>query len=513
MRRGRQIVAGLVIFGVIAGFSYWFINRDKPKLNQYLTAAVTSEQIVNTVSTTGSIVDQYTYLVNSEGDLSLTQISGVATSSGGFPSEPLDDWKIKDILAKEGSVVARGAPIIVLENFDKSTKRIVAPRRGEILAINSLPQLSVTGNLFTIGSGRKLLSVSVKEGDLVKFTNSQRAIIDGDFPGKVVYVSTSATTNVEGDSAYQVLIAPESGEFQNSIKSGMTAQVEFLIEKEINPKYSTAKFIYEYEFEVDINNELTLSAKNGQLVPITTSSINNKDSWTVESLNVQLGDYLNAGDAIATLRNFDGTTKTVEAKEPGFVRDVFTAPQALLTGALIEIGVGPILAVVEVSEFDIGQVQIGQNASFSTNDQNEVFDAEVIAISSKAIADTSAVAKFKVYLEPVQTSANFRIGSSVRANIILQSINASKAVPVQALKQVNGAYTVEIIDQNGLAITRKVQVGVIGDEFAEIISGLDLAEELIIGSRAPQEVLPTQPTGPFGEGGNNSDDDDSSAEE
>ena len=165
-----------------------------------------------------------------------------------------------------------------------------------------------------------------------------------------------------------------------------------------------------------------------------------------------------------------------------------------------------------MSEFDIGQIEIGQKATFTTNDQEFEFQAEVVSIAAKTTIDTSAVAKFKVYLTPLDTSKNLRIGSSVTANIILQSTSARFAIPVQALKQVDGQTSVDVLGLNGEAITRQVTVGVIGDQLAEIVSGLDLESQVIIGTRAPSETLPTQPTGPFGEGGNRSDDSEEAVE-
>ncbi|MGA0798489.1 MAG: hypothetical protein ACO3O9_05005 [Candidatus Nanopelagicales bacterium] len=504
MRRGRQIVVIVVFIAVVASAILWFNNRDTAETSQFLTAKVTNEQILNSTSTTGVIVDQYTYLVNDNGDFSLTQINGVATTSGGFPADITDDWKLVNVLLKEGSKVVKGETVLVLENYDGSTEKILAPRRGEILRVNYAPNMKVSGNLFKLGSGKKLLSVPVSEGDLVKLTNDQPVLIDSNFIGKVINISPIASTSVEGNTTYQVLIEPETGRFADSIKSGMTATVEFVIDNEKDPKYTNAKFLYEYEFEVNTNSELTLTSRYGQTVSNVASTVSNKDSWTVESMAVALGDYVDKGDTIAILRNFDGTIKNVDSPESGYVREIFTTSGAYVSGALIEIGVGYRLAAVEVSEFDIGQIEVGQTATFSTSDQAEEFEAEVLSISSKALVDTSAVAKFKVYLKPLDSNASFRIGASVRANIILQATSSQKAVPVQALKEVNNEYVVEVLDSNGVAIERQVQVGVIGDEFAEIISGLELEDEVVIGNRAPQDVLPTQPTGPFGEGGNDS---------
>lgn len=511
MRRGRRIIVGIIAVGVLIGFGFWFLNRDQAVVDQFLTAPVTSEQIVNTVSTTGSIVDQYTYKIDTSGEMILTQIAGVATTSGGSVVDPIDDWTVAKINKNEGAAVSKGQTILTLRNFDGNTKNITAPSKGQVLSINTLEGFSISGEVARIGTGRVLVSVAVTESQLNKFIPNQPVAIavnssDQTTYGSVVFVSPVAQANLSGTARYKVLIQVAPGVFPDGIKSGMTATVEFPIAEDDDIRYTDATFIYEYEFSLNVDNEASLVSKNGTTVLSTPSAVTNKDNWRVEELPIQIGAFINIGETIAVLRNFDGSTQTVVAKAAGFVRDIYTAPGALVAGSLIEFGVSPILAVVDVSEFDIGQVDIGQTASFSTNDQQAEFAAEVISISSKATVDSSAVAKFKVYLKPLDSNASFRIGASVRANIILQESNAQKAVPVQALKQTNGQYSVEVIDSNGLAVGRDVEVGVIGDEFAEILSGLELGEEVVIGSKAPQEVLPTQPTGPFGEGGDDSED-------
>ncbi len=509
MRRSRRIIAAIILVGVAAGASFWFLNRDSVVVDQYLTAPVTSEQIVNTVSTTGSIVDQYTYQVDTSGEMVLKQIAGVVTTSGAVPVNPKDDWTVAKINKKDGATVKKDQTIITLRNFDGSTRNITAPSNGQVLSVNTLEGFSASGAVATIGTGRILVSVSVTESELNSFIPNQPVAIavnssDQTTYGSVIFVSPVADSSVTQGASYRVLIEVAPGVFPDGVKSGMTATVEFPIADDDDVRYTNAKFIYEYEFSLNVDNEASLVSKNGSLVTSTPSLTSNLDSWRVAELPVQVGTFLTAGQTIAVLENFDGTKKTITAKESGYVRDIFTAPKALVSGSLIELGVAPVLAAVEVSEFDIGQLAVGQTATFSTSDQPEEFEAEVLSISSKALVDTSAVAKFKVYLKPLDSNASFRIGASVRANIILQATSSQKAVPVQALKEVNNEYVVEVLDSNGVAIERQVQVGVIGDEFVEIISGLELEEEVVIGNRAPQDVLPTQPTGPFGEGGNDS---------
>lgn len=518
MRRNRRIISIVFVVAVLAGFGFWWSGRESGPAIKYLTTAVISAEIINSVSTTGTIVDQYTYQIDTSGELLLKQIAGVATASAGVPVIPLDQWTTAKISRTEGAQVSKGQTILSLRNFNNAIRNITAPSKGQVLSINTFEGLRASGEVARLGTGQILLSISITESQLDKFIPNQPVAIAVNSSnqttyGSVVFVSPTADSIVGTTASYKVLIRVAPGVFPEGIKSGMTATVEFPIQGDDDIRYTNARFLYEYEFSLNVENEATLVAQNGKvvtstLVTSTPSVIKNLDSWTVDSLNVSIGSYLEQGQVIAVLRNFDGSKKTILTKEAGFVRDIFTAPNALVAGSIIELGVGPVLAAVEVSEFDIGGVTIGKSAVFSTNDQVTEFSAKVISISAKAIIDTSAVAKFKVFLEPSNNSESLRIGSSVRANIILESTNAQRAIPVQALKQTAGENEIEVLGLNGEPIIRKVVVGVIGDQLVEIISGVELGEEIIIGNRAPQEVLPTQETGPFGEGGNRSRDED-----
>jgi hypothetical protein len=501
----------ILVFSVIFLVSavIWWTTRSDDKTSEFLTAPVVSAEIINSVSTTGTIVDQYTYDLDTSGLLLLKQIAGVSTLSTAIPIDPQDEWITAKIVKREGSNLTRGQTILTLKNYDGTTRNITAPQKGQVLSISTLEGLPVAGDVAYFGAGRILVSVSVTESELNKFIPNQPAAIavnssDETSYGSVIFISPVADSAFSTTPSYQVLIQVAPGVFPDGIKTGMSATVEFPIAEDDNVRYTDAKFIYEYEFSLNVDNEVGLVKKNGQNVNAITSVVTNTDSWTVETLNVQIGSFVNQGDVLATLKNFDGSIKSIKAPEAGYIRDIYTAPKALIAGSILEFGVGPILAAVDVSEFDIGQVEVGQRAVFTTNDQSGEINAEVVAISAKATVDSSAVAKFKVYLAPIDSNKVLRIGSSVRANIILESTQASFAIPVQALKEIDGRPSVEVLGPNATAVVREVSVGVIGDQLVEIKSGLTLEDQVIIGTRAPSEILPTQETGPFGEGGNDS---------
>lgn len=513
MRLKSRSFAILIFVLVLVASVIWWTTRSESPTSNFLTAPVVSAEIINSVSTTGSIVDQYTYNLDTSGSLLLKQISGVATNSGALPTDPQDDWVTEKIVKDVGSNLNKGQTILTLRNYDGSTRSVTAPQKGQVLSISTLQGFSVSGEVATFGAGRVLLTLSVSESELNKFIPNQPVAIavnssDKTTYGSVIYVSPTADSTTTATATYKVLINVAPGVFPEGIKSGMSATVEFPIVEDDDVRYTNARFIYEYEFSLNVDNEALLEKKNGESVTTTVSTASNADSWTVEALNTQIGSYVNEGDVVATLKNFDGSIKSLQSPAAGYVRDIFTAPKAVVAGALLELGVGPILAAVEVSEFDIGQVAVGQPAVFTTNDQIDEITAEVVAISAKAIVDSSAVAKFKVYLAPIGNTTIMRIGSSVRANIILESTQAQFAIPVQALKEAAGKFTVEVLAADLTAIAREVTVGVVGDQLVEIKSGLTAADQVIIGTKAPTDVLPTQETGPFGEGGNDSNEDD-----
>jgi multidrug efflux pump subunit AcrA (membrane-fusion protein) len=246
----------------------------------------------------------------------LKQIAGVVTTSGAVPVDPKDDWTVAKINKKDGATVKKDQTIITLRNFDGSTRNITAPSNGQVLSVNTLEGFSASGAVATIGTGRILVSVSVTESELNSFITNQPVAIavnssDQTTYGSVIFVSPVADSSVTQGASYRVLIEVAPGVFPDGVKSGMTATVEFPIADDDDVRYTNAKFIYEYEFSLNVDNEASLVSKNGSLVTSTPSLTSNLDSWRVAELPVQVGAFLTAGQTIAVLENFDGTKKTV----------------------------------------------------------------------------------------------------------------------------------------------------------------------------------------------------------
>ena len=65
-----------------------------------ITVAAKAETIESSVSTTGSIVDEYTFNINADSPAVLTKIAGVATTSAGTPVSLSDTWTVSKINKK-----------------------------------------------------------------------------------------------------------------------------------------------------------------------------------------------------------------------------------------------------------------------------------------------------------------------------------------------------------------------------------------------------------------------------
>jgi len=141
--RKRNVVIVAISALIVAGGIYTYTNSNKPDVDTYLTAAATSELIESSVSTTGSIVDEFTFNVNADTPAVLTKIAGVATTSSGNPVSLSDTWTISKINKDEGSIVAKNSTIVTLKNYEGNTQLIKSPVAGRVRAINGITGFAI----------------------------------------------------------------------------------------------------------------------------------------------------------------------------------------------------------------------------------------------------------------------------------------------------------------------------------------------------------------------------------
>jgi len=228
-----------------------------------------------------------------------------------------------------------------------------------------------------------------------------------------------------------------------------------------------------------------LESKKSQL---GNTEVKSPISGIITSLNVKVGDQVQQGRTIATI--IDSTQLNV---------------------------------VVAVDELDIPKVKIGQKASIEVDAfPDTVFEGEVIKIADIGQSSGGGVTTFDVTIS-IKDPGEIKIGMSATAEIQVDSRKGVVLVPIEAVQERNGEKYVLVStgssqgqpeDQEGagesqaseaemqgergrmrvgnrglIARTdsafggvdfRKVEVGITNETYAEIVSGVEEGEEVLI---------------------------------
>ena len=496
--RKRNIAIVAIVALVIGGGIYNFTNSKEDAVDTYLTVEAKAETIESSVSTTGSIVDEYTFNINADSPAVLTKIAGVATTSSGTPVSLSDTWTISKINKNEGSIVAKGQSIITLKNYEGNTQLIKSPVAGRVNAINGIQGFAINGTVATVGAGKILISIDVTETQSTKLSvglpialaiNSSDTLTSG-------YISSIKPTSTAGSDTsptYKVLITPTPKTLPATARAGMTATVDVTPAGSDRIRYTDAILIDEFSYDIDVNNKATLISRNGIDVQkeVTTQPSAGTKQWVVTEIKVQPGSVVKTNEIIATLKNFDGSTKSVKSPFDGTVREILTAPGAVVSNVVATIGTGPMIASIKVSEYDISNVALNQKVELKLGNSSEVSTGKVTQIGQVATTDSNGVSQFTVFTEPDSAVSSWRIGMSATAKIILQSKKASIAVPLQALVKKGSGTFVQILDENKTPIDKEVKIGETGSQFVEILSGINPGDEVVLGKQSTDGKLPT----------------------
>ena len=154
--------------------------------------------------------------------------------------------------------------------------------------------------------------------------------------------------------------------------------------------------------------------------------------------------------------------------------------------------------LAKVDETDIGQIQVGQTATFTVDTyMDKTFTARVSKISqtdtsntwnttgtssttSSASSSSGSVIYYYVTLDVDDPNDELRIGMTARVDINTSEKENAMVVPIAALKTNDkGSYVLRV---NAAGQTEQVQVttGIYSDEFVEILSGLNVGDKVSI---------------------------------
>jgi HlyD family secretion protein len=156
------------------------------------------------------------------------------------------------------------------------------------------------------------------------------------------------------------------------------------------------------------------------------------------------------------------------------------------------------LAAIKVSEFDISNVALDQTVELKLGNSSESDLGKVTQIGQVATTDANGVSQFSVFTQPSAPVSTWRIGMSVTAKVILQSKNAAIAVPIQALIKKGNSTFVQVLETGNNLVDKEVKIGVTGSQLVEILSGISVGDEIVLGKESADSKLPTSED-PFAE--------------
>lgn len=150
-----------------------------------------------------------------------------------------------------------------------------------------------------------------------------------------------------------------------------------------------------------------------------------------------------------------------------------------------------------VDDTDVVLVKQGASAIVTFDAlPGQIFDGTVDQVSNVGFTE-NGVTLFDVYIR-VEGNAEVKSGMSAKARVGAGSVEDVLLVPLEAVFRENEQNMVEILDPDGTVRTAILELGLMNNRVAEVISGLQEGDLVITGSSG--DILPSQSSGSGGGG-------------
>jgi macrolide-specific efflux system membrane fusion protein len=131
------------------------------------------------------------------------------------------------------------------------------------------------------------------------------------------------------------------------------------------------------------------------------------------------------------------------------------------------------------SETDTASIRVGQRATVTLNAQPDVeIKGRVIAIDETSTT-VNQVVNYGVTVQLQDVPRGVRVGQTVVAEVVTGRARDVLLVPSAAVTTAGGQSTVTVV-QNGQQVSTPVEIGLEGDQFTEITSGLSEGDEVVL---------------------------------
>ena len=182
-----------------------------------------------------------------------------------------------------------------------------------------------------------------------------------------------------------------------------------------------------------------------------------------------------ARDAAALLR--------IDAPVAGVVTAVQVAPGSTVDSTTVIATIstpGQLVVTVDLSEFDVAQVEVGQKASVSVDALGgDSFPGKVVYVAP-AGTDNAGVVTFPVQIA-LKSDEDIKPGMNVSATIVVATAKNVVLVPLEAVsydEEDNASVTV--VDESGQETVQDVEVGLENADNVQIVEGVSAGDEVVL---------------------------------
>lgn len=357
----------------------------------------------------------------------------IAISSDGKASYPVFNVNfkasgvVKEIYVKEGQKINVGDKLAKIDtlNLEYQLQQATANYNSALAKYNK------------VKSGPSSVEVNAKQ---IAVDNAKNALVisQESYDFKLQQFNDAKLSEIE------ILAEKSKLESAKAQKSSADAQLRITKYTDSNDLTVAKEAVNQTKAALDI-------AKNN----ISESIIISPSSGIILSINGKLGEVVSSS----------GTSQT-QGESQGFI-----------TIANID----NITVESSVLEDDINIIKLNQPVEVNFNAlQDETFTGVVTLISSNPIIDQSGIVTYKVYITIEKGNENIKLGMTAGLSFIIEQVKNVVIAPNEAIKRIDGASSVEILNSDGTSNFKKIETGLTDGINVEIKAGLKVGDKILI---------------------------------
>lgn len=345
---------------------------------------------------------------------------------------------------------------------------------GDVVEVVSESGTVVTGGRTDVYSPATGIveEVWVQNGDMVSI-------------GQELYMVRSTATEQQKQAAYASYLSAQSSLNASQatatlLRSSMYTQWETFRNLATNDRYETSDGVAKNDERLDTK----FQTSQDDWVAAEKKYKDQQTAIAAAQASVSSAYYLYQAtqDATVTARA-DGTIANLSVARGDRVTAYDSAAAAFGTST------SPVLRIanyettgvkVGLGQTEIAKVHVGQNVTFHPDAyKDKTYQGRVIRVDDIG-EDTSGVVRYIVYMAITDADDLLKPGMTLDADIETNRLSGVLTVPNAAVKPYEGAKAVRVLDDTGQIQYMPVAIGIKGEKYTQILSGISQGQEVIV---------------------------------